>query len=70
MLMVKGKKRRFRTLLDHQYAHSIFGSTVSQVSQKTSNSSHCSVISSLEAKCVDDAAEVAAKQAAYSAQCK
>ncbi|XP_042626645.1 uncharacterized protein LOC122147619 [Cyprinus carpio] len=61
----KREKRRLRTLLDHQYAHSIFGSTVSQFSQKTSNSSHRSVISSLEAKRVDAAAEVAAKQAAY-----
>lgn len=60
------ERSRLRTLLDHQYAHSIFGSTVSRVSQKTSNySSHHSVVSSLEAKRVDAAAEVAAKQAAY-----
>lgn len=35
------------------------------ICKKISNSSHRSVISSLEAKCIDAAAEVAAKQAAY-----
>lgn len=59
------EKRRLCTLLSHQYAHSVFGTTVSQVSQKISNSSHWSIISSLEAKCIDAAAEVAANQAAY-----
>lgn len=60
------ERSRLRTLLNHQYAHSIFGSTVSKVSQKTSNySGHPSVTSSLEVKRVDAAAEVAAKQAAY-----
>ncbi|XP_067295957.1 uncharacterized protein [Pseudorasbora parva] len=60
------ERSRLRTLLDHQYAHSIFGSTVSKVSQKTSNySGHPSVTSSLEVKRVDAAAEVAAKQAEY-----
>ncbi|XDV25914.1 hypothetical protein PO909_029740 [Leuciscus waleckii] len=67
----ESERSRLRTLLDHQYAHSIFGSTVSQVSQKTSNySSHRSVVSSLEAKRVDAAAELAAKQAAYNEYCE
>lgn len=59
------EKSRLRTLLTRQYARSIFGSTVSQVSQEASNSSHRSVVSNLEAKRVDAAEEVAAKQAAY-----
>ncbi|KAL0149906.1 hypothetical protein M9458_054789 [Cirrhinus mrigala] len=59
------EKSRLRTLLTYQYARSIFGSTVSQVSQEASNSSHRSVVSNFEAKRVDAAAEVAAKQAAY-----
>nr|XP_021336928.1 uncharacterized protein LOC103910029 [Danio rerio]XP_021336929.1 uncharacterized protein LOC103910029 [Danio rerio] len=52
--------------LSYKYANSIFGSTASQVSQEISDhSGHCSVLSDLEAKRVDAAAEVAAKQAAY-----
>ncbi|XP_048048491.1 uncharacterized protein LOC125269604 isoform X2 [Megalobrama amblycephala] len=60
------EKGRLRTLLDHQYAQSIFGSTVSRVSQVSSRlSSQCSVVSSLAAKRVDAAADLAAKQAVY-----
>ncbi len=59
------ERSRLRTLLDRQYARSIFGSTVSQVSQDISNSSRRSVVSNLEAKHLDAVAEVAAKQAAY-----
>ncbi len=59
------ERSRLRTLLDRQYARSIVGLTVSQVSQDISNSSHRSVVSNLEAKRLDAVAEVAAKQAAY-----
>ncbi len=59
------ERSRLCTLLDRQYARSIFGSTVSQVSQDISNSSRRSVVSNLEAKRLDAVAEVAAKQAAY-----
>lgn len=60
------EKGHLRMLLDHKYAHSIFGSTVSRVSQgASSHSSQCSVISSLAAKRVDAAADLAAKQVVY-----
>ncbi|XP_055046840.2 uncharacterized protein [Misgurnus anguillicaudatus] len=60
------ERERLQTLLSHQYARSIFGSTVSRISQGSSkHSSQSSVVSSLAAKRVEAAADLAAKQVAY-----
>ncbi|KAL6463232.1 hypothetical protein MHYP_G00276230 [Metynnis hypsauchen] len=64
------ERSRLLTLLDCDHARSIYGSTVSRVSHKSSihsshYSSHHSVTSCLAAKRADAAADVAAKEAMY-----
>lgn len=53
-------------MLDRDYAHSVYGSTVSWVSSKSSSPlSRPSLNSILMAKRIDAAAELAAKEAEY-----
>lgn len=59
-------KHRLRDLLDHDYARSIYGSTASKDSHKSSiHSSHHSVTSCMVAKRADAAAELAVKEVEY-----
>ncbi|RXN18705.1 hypothetical protein ROHU_025998 [Labeo rohita] len=62
----EGVRRRLRELLDRDYARSVYGSTVSRISSKSSTpTSQPSLNSILMAKRIEAAAELAAKEAEY-----
>ncbi|KAG1924935.1 hypothetical protein F2P79_025857 [Pimephales promelas] len=67
-LDVETKKERLRELLDRDYARSVYGSTVSRISSKSSTPiSQPSLNSILMAKRIEAEAELAAKEAEYAA---